>query len=189
MRKFRKSVLRIPNKSRISQRGSREDTGHSKAQVMKKNGTERTPTNLKENGIPSLQKSRNISTKTNIQRYQCSESWNSEKKRWQRYHTLRCGFIEHRALVSHDSLSKSGQYRRSSIKLAQWTPNQKELTVAKSVAKENEQLLKNVKPQEVNSLVRTPMGHLETDCENNFRDLQHWRKIFSLRVFVKMEHS
>ena len=36
---------------------------------------------------------------------------------------------------------------------AQRTPNQKESTAEKFVAKENQQLLKNVKPQEVNSLV------------------------------------
>ena len=39
-------------------------------------------------------------------------SWNSEKKRWQRYHTLQCGFIEYRTLVPHNSLSKSAQYLR-----------------------------------------------------------------------------
>ena len=33
-----------------------------------------------------------------IQGHQCFESWNSKKKRWQMYHTLRCGFIEHRTL-------------------------------------------------------------------------------------------
>ena len=38
----------------------------------------------------------------------------------------------------------------------QRTPNQKESTVAKFAAKENEQLLKIVKAQEVNSLVQTP---------------------------------
>ena len=38
---------------------------------------------------------------------------------------------------------------------AQKTPNQKESTSEKFVAKENEQLLKNVKPHHVNSLVQT----------------------------------
>ena len=32
------------------------------------------------------------------------------------------------------------------------------------------------------------MGHLETDCDNNFRDLKHWRKKSILREFVKMQH-
>ena len=35
-------------------------------------------------------------------------------------------------------------------------PNEREPTSARFVTKENEQLLKNVKPQEVNSLVQTP---------------------------------
>ena len=59
---------------------------------------------------------------------------------------------------------------------AQWTPSQNELTVERSVAKRNEQLLKKVKPQEVTSLAQTPRsndGHLETDCKNNFSDLRN----------------
>ena len=47
---IQKSVCRIPNKSRIPGRGSREDTGHSSGQETMKNCTERRPTNLKENG-------------------------------------------------------------------------------------------------------------------------------------------
>ena len=33
------------------------------------------------------------------------------------------------------------------------------------------------------------MQHLETDCENVFRDLKHWRKISKLQKFVKLRHS
>ena len=40
--------------------------------------------------------------------------------------------------------------------MAQRTQNHKESAVEKFAAKENEQLLKKVKPQEVNSLVQTP---------------------------------
>ena len=29
----------------------------------------------------------------------------------------------------------------------------------------------------------------ETDCENVFRDLKHWRTISNLREFVKLRHS
>ena len=54
---------------------------------------------VKETGHPVLN-----------QEHQCFESWSSEKKRWHTYHTLQCGFIEHRILVSHNSLSKSVQY-------------------------------------------------------------------------------
>ena len=52
-----------------------------------------------------------------IQGHQCFESCNSEKKRWQMYDRLQCGFVEHRTLVSHNSLSKSAQSLRSSVKM------------------------------------------------------------------------
>ena len=58
----------------------------------------------------------------NIQKHQCVESWHSEQKRLQRYLSPRCGFIEHRTLVSHNSLSKSAQYLRSSLKLDRCEP-------------------------------------------------------------------
>ena len=45
-----KDVFLIPNKSRITRRDSREDTGHSKALETKRSGT---ATHLKDNGIPS----------------------------------------------------------------------------------------------------------------------------------------
>ena len=38
-----------------------------------------------------------------------------DDQRKKMYHTLQCGFIEHRTLVSHNSLSKSAQYLRSSF--------------------------------------------------------------------------
>ena len=53
-KKIQKQVFRIPNKSRTTQKGSRVDVGHSSAQETKKNDTGSTPTNLKENGTPSL---------------------------------------------------------------------------------------------------------------------------------------
>ena len=58
--------------------------------------------------------------------------------------------------------------------------------------KENEQLLKNAKPQEVKffcQIPRSDIQHLETHCENVFRDLQHWRKISNLQKFPTMRHS
>ena len=46
---IQKSVFRFPNKSRrITRRGSREDTGHSWAQVMNRNGTELSATHPEE---------------------------------------------------------------------------------------------------------------------------------------------
>ena len=161
---FQKDVFQIPNKSRITQRGSREDCGHSSVQATKRSGTELSATHLKgkwdsiahtDGGTHQ----RNWSPR--IQEHQCSESWNSEKKRWQRYHTLQCGFIENRALVSHNSLSKSGQSHTGAVsgwceEFGQKRPTDRESTSVRFVAKENEQLLKSVKPQEVNSLVQTP---------------------------------
>ena len=41
-------VFQIPTKSRITRRDSHEVIGHSSAQEMTTNGTQRTPTNLKE---------------------------------------------------------------------------------------------------------------------------------------------
>ena len=57
-------------------------------------------------------------------------------------------------------------------------PNEKEPTSERFVAKENEQLLKNVKPQEVNSLVQTPgsdapaSGNRLRECLQNFETLE-----------------
>ena len=102
--------------------------------------------------------------------HQCFERGILKKKRWQMYHTLQCGFIEHRTLVSHDSLSKSVQAGVKSWLSGFRVKKKKESTVEKFAAKENDQLLKNVKPQEVNflwcKLQGATIGHLETDCEN-----------------------
>ena len=53
----------------------------------------------------------------NIQRYQCVESWYSEMEAKPRHHTLQCGLVEHRTLVSNHPLCKSAQYLRSSVRL------------------------------------------------------------------------
>ena len=54
-------------------------------------------------------------------------------------------------------------------------PDEKDPTSERFVAKENEQLLRNVTPKEGNSLGAKLQGvvfpHLETDCENVFRNL------------------
>ena len=47
-----KNVIQIPNKSRITRRGSRQDTGHSSALETKRNGLELSVIHLKENGTP-----------------------------------------------------------------------------------------------------------------------------------------
>ena len=40
-----------------------------------------------------------------------------KKKELHGYHTLQCGCFEHSTLISHDSVSKSAHFRRSSLKL------------------------------------------------------------------------
>ena len=50
---IQKNVFQVPNKSRITRRDSREDTGHSQARETKRNGTELSATHLMENEILS----------------------------------------------------------------------------------------------------------------------------------------
>ena len=57
---------------------------------------------------------------------------------------------------SANQLSINGAVSSLCEEFAQWTPNHKELTVERSAANENEQLVDKVKQQEVNSLVQTP---------------------------------
>ena len=69
-------------------------------------------------------------------------------------------------------------------------PIEKEPTSERFMAKENEQLLENVKPQEVNSSVKIQgemIQHSEKDCENVFRTSKHWYK--KLRRCVILEKS
>ena len=72
-------------------------------------------------------------------------------------------------------------------------PDEKEPTSEQFVEEENEQLMKSLKLQEVNSLVQTPRAmiqHLETDCENIFntskhRESNHFTKVFEDPSFWK----
>ena len=61
------------------------------------------------------------------------------------------------------------------------------------MAKENVQLLKNVKPQEVNLLVQTTRSNDpvsgNVDCENVFKTSKHWRKNSNLQKCAKMCYS
>ena len=116
---------------------------------------------------------------SSIQEYSCFESWKSEKQRWQKYHTLQCGFIGHRTLVSHNSLSNSAQYLRSSFKLV-WRvrstdSESRRVDLPQFAAKENEQLLKNVKPQEVKSLAQTP----RSDKSNAVKSRWTWLEAYT----------
>ena len=138
---------------------------------------------LKENWIPqhtdggTLQRNWSPS----ILEHQCCESWNSDKKEEQRHHTLQCGCFELRTLISYDSLSKSAQYPRSSLKLMKSSFKsrmKKSRLRTGSWPKKNEQFLKNVKPQEVISLVQTlrgddpASGNRLRECLQNFDTLE-----------------
>ena len=86
-------VFQIPNKSRITRRDSRKDTGHSLDLEMKRNEMELTVTLLKENGFHCRKNGEAIRGigSSSIQEHQCFESCNSEKEEPQRLHTLHCG--------------------------------------------------------------------------------------------------
>ena len=83
-----------------------------------------------------------------------------------------------RTIQPANQLSNHGAVSNWCEELAQWIQGQNELTVEKSVAKENEQLLKNVKPQEVNSLVQTSRSNDGTS-RNRLRE--------QLRMFGTLE--
>ena len=87
-------------------------------------------TNLWENGIPSPRRWCNFSRKPSLHKCQFLESWNLEKDKGKRNHTLQCGCFGHRTFI----------------------PNH---TSDKSASNQNEKVLKSVNPQEVNSLVQT----------------------------------
>ena len=75
---------------------------------------------------------------------------------------------------------------------AQRTPSQNESLVEKFAAKENEQLLKNVKPQEVNSLERTPRSDNRAIRKQIAKMSSEIRNIGGRnpkREFVKLRHS
>ena len=113
---------------------------------------------------------------TGHQYSRASESWNSEKKEWQ-IPTLQCGFIEHRTLISHDSLRKSAQYLRSSRKLV-WRVRSKDYESKRvdfGKVRGKRKWAATVKIAAARKLQGVIIQHLETDCENVSRDLKHWR--------------
>ena len=119
---------------------------------------------------------------SDIPRYHCAKSRNPEKERWKMYDSLHCGIFAYRALISHDSLSKSAQYLRSSGELVwrfgssvSWSDTH---DPGKSVAMENHQLSQKLEPQEVDSLEQTP--------RRNDVAAGHRLRIY-LRKFAEME--
>ena len=90
---------------------------------------------------------------SSIQEHQCFKSWNYEKKEQQKYQNTELLF---RTIHSANQVSICGAVSSWCEEFGQ-RPNEKESTSERFVAKENEQLLKNVKPQEVNSWVKNSM--------------------------------
>ena len=83
-----------------------------------------------------------------------------------------------RTIDSAYQLRVHGVVSSWSEEFAQRTPNQKESTTEKCVAKQTEQQLKNVKPQEVNSLKQTSRsdnrasGNRLRECLQRFQELE-----------------
>ena len=65
-------------------------------------------------------------------------------------------------------------------------PNEKEPTSERFVTKENEQLLKNVKPQEVNSLVQTPRSDNPASGNRLRESLQNFETLEKSNQFTKV---
>ena len=129
------NCFRILNKSRITRRDSREGPQNEEKWYG-------THTYLHENLNPSLQKWWDI---LKILDSEYADSSNIE--------------LMFRTIHLANRLSMYGAISSWCEELAQWILGQNELTMEKSVAKENGQLHKNVKPQEVNSLVQTPRSN------------------------------
>ena len=115
---------------------------------MKRSGAELSATHLKENWIPSPNRwrddSKNLSP--SIQEHQFSESWNLNRKggRDTIHFNADQSNIENlfRTIHSANQLSIYGAVSSWCEEFAQRTPNQKESTSEKFVAKANEQVLK-----------------------------------------------
>ena len=160
-------------------RDSREDTGHSSALESKRSGTGLSATHLKENSFSSPHRWWIDSKKpvTRIQKHQCFESWNSENKEQQSSTHFNVDALNteliFRTIHSANQLMIYGAVSSWCEEFGQ-KPNENESTSERFVAKENEQQLKNVKPQEVNSSVQTPesenpaSGHRSRECLQRF---------------------
>ena len=105
-------------------------------------------------------------------------------------HTHQCGFFEHRIYVSNSSLCKSAQYLRRSVtlvgvKILGVTSDEKP---PKTI---NDDILKEVQPKEVTSLVKVPRN-AQFAAGNSLkfnRTSKHWEQKSNLQVFVKKRHS
>ena len=142
-KEIQKYVFRRSHKSRNAQKGSRVVIGLSSAQETK--------SNFKETGHPVF---RDISASNYgiLKRRggRCTVYFDADSSNTE---------LLIRTIHSANQLSIYGAVSSWCEESAQRIPSQNELTVEKTVAKENEQLLKNVKQQEVNSMVQTPRSN------------------------------
>ena len=150
------NVFQIPNKSRVTRRNSRRCTGHSLDLGVERNDVENKFTFLKENGKPQPTRWWNDSRNLDTQYSKVFLRWLvgilRRKNNKETIHFIHCGSFEHSALKSNKSLSKSGQYQRSSWKLV-WKfglkPHEKPPKAM------NDKILKGVQSQEEDSLVKS----------------------------------
>ena len=118
---MKNNVFQIPKKSRITRGDSRKDIGRSFDLEMKRNGMEIVfiKPERKWNSAATRMLQRFEET-SNLYGCQCLESWNAEKNKRKRNHTLNCGCFAYITFFPKHSLSKSAQFLRSSFRL-EWT--------------------------------------------------------------------
>ena len=164
-KKFSRMSFEFRKRSRITQTGFRVDIGLSYVQEKKTHGVERTPANLKEveyfcwcHGGKFQQKWRSdfprcqsVESRILEKGGRCTINFNAESSNAE---------LLFRTIHSANQLSIYEAASRWCEEFARRIPGRNELIIEKSVAKENEQVLKKKpKPQEVSLLVQTPRSN------------------------------
>ena len=172
-------VFQIQKKARRTRRDSRRDIRRSSALETRRSGMQIATTNLRENEIPSLHRGCNDSGKQGTQSSQgpvpwVVESWESwkEKKRYTSILMLRTE-LWFRIIHSVNQL-------RSSLKLV-WR-------VRSKAAGEKGKLRTKFAEWTLRYVLQGQKEHLEKDCENVFRTLNHVQPVNS-RKFAKSHRS
>ena len=175
-----KIVFHIPKMSRNTRRDPREDTGHSSALEMKEMiWNSRLYTWRKVRFYRHTVGGRFKKRPPIIQYSRASVLW--VVRFWKQKNHI--GTIHFNAdasnsnLVSNDSLSKSAQFSaeqsQAGVKSSVWS-RMREMTSERFATIESMQIMKELKPQEVNSLVQTPRsddtvsGNRLRGCLQNF---------------------
>ena len=108
-----------------------------------------------------------------IQEYQCFESCNPEKEKYQRHHTPQCGCFKHRALVPNHFFCKSAQFCGT---VSNWCEQFGLTEEEKGQEKQQESVTKgvltSVKSQEVKLLVSSPRLVFGKSLRENIRDFE-----------------